>query len=515
MRAVAALLRCLLAALLVCPVARAEPVVALVGGPDPAARRHEVLAALAVLGHDDVTWLTPQELGRRMSVVAVVDRRGETACGGPVSREAWSGRLEEAQERLQLLDLAGALALLSALELDVACLGEVPRRGDLFLLGLVMAEAHAVAGRAADDPDRRRFHQVEVDHGLGLAATYGGDLPPPSWLSPVLAQRLVANRTRTAMEATVPVYVGGVTRGLWLDGLHVTTGLRRLAPGRHLVQATGDAGVEAAGLVEVEEGRPLLVVVTPGEPPVDLSTLVQGLLAPPPDAPPAHLSGVLELLALDGREAVLVAPGPGGLQVWGRGGGTPVLREPRQRSAPPAPTFADLGLEPAPRTRDEPLPRWSLGVGLGGGATNLGGGALEGLGGPAGGPVLQGRVALAGPWLAAVAVHPAARISTLPPGYDARWLVRAMVPVRAGVRASTPPSGLRAEAGLDGGLLYLGRFERQEVRLFLAPAVGLVVPLVGPLEARLEASGLVGTSFAGAAAALTLGIHETPPRSLP
>ncbi len=471
---------------------------------------------LRSLGFSEVSWVDLADIESHIALISIVDLRADEACGGNVDLDDWLSRLAGAQEQVQLLAPERALAELSALQLDVACLGTVPRTGDLVLMSLVTAEAHSMAATSTRDVGIRMFHLDEVQHALAVAAGAGPDLPPPSWLAPDLSGRLLDLQARFALGESVPAYFGGSARGLWLDGKQITTGFRRLTPGPHLVQATWGKDVVAARVVHVLPRRRTILRITPGEVQEDPEELILELhrLAAG-GAPDPLLADLLGLLAEDADDALIIGLGPEGPLIWGRGRGGVVLRYPDGDLEARALGFEDVGEEPAPprAERPDPLP-WTLGGGPALLWTNLGGKPIEGMGGLCGGLALQGRLTLIRPLALAATFQPVAKVEALPPGYDASWLWRAMIPARAGVRLGVPVPTVHVEGGFDAGLLYLGRFVEHEARAVGIGALGLFVPLSPRFGLRFELWGGLGSGFAAGGMQLAGEAHPAPPLDL-
>jgi hypothetical protein len=485
------------------------------GGLREPAERARLTPLLGALGFEQLSWVELADIEEHFSLVSIVDLRADEACGGEVALLDWSARLAEAQEQVQLLAAERALGELASLSLDVSCLDEVPRQADLVLLSLVTAEAHSVASSTVSDAGMRVFHHDEQQHALAMAASFGPDLPPPSWLAPDLSERLRDLQARFEAGESVPVYFGGTAKGLWLDGKQVTTGFRRLTPGQHLVQATWGRDVVAAQMIHVAAGRRTIVHVTPGELAVTSEDLVIELQRLGAGASPAPvLAELLGLLAQDADDALIVSLGDDGPRLWGRGRGGVVLRYPDGDLEPRALSFDDVGEEPAPprRVRPDPIP-WTLGAGASMLWSDIAEGPLEGLGGLCGGPALDARVALGQDFAAALALHPVARAEALPSGYDDSWLWRAMIPARAGLRFGAPRPVLHAEVGLDVGLLYLGRFQDHELRALGVGAAGVFLPLAPSFGLRLEGWGGLGAGFVTAGLQLVGVGHPAPPLS--
>lgn len=479
---------------------------------EPAERR-ALDPLLGNLGFRQVSWVELADIESRVGLISIVDLRADEACGGTVALTEWSDRLAMAQEQVQLLAPDKALAELSALSLDAACLAQVPRQVDLVLLALVTAEAHDMAAATVRDAGIQLYHRDEVQHALEVAAGFGPDLPPPSWLKPEFGDQLRAHQSRFALGDTVPAYFGGSARGLWLDGKQITTGFRRLTPGQHLIQATWGKDVVAASFIHLLPGRRTIVRVTPGELAVEPEELILELHRLASGAPPAALlADLLGLLAEDADDALILGLGSDGPMLWGRGRGGVVLRYPGGDLELRAVSFQDVGEEPAPPPRERPpaLP-WTLGAGPALLWTDLGGRPIEGLGGLCGGLALQGRFTLLRPLALAATFHPVARVEALPPGYDASWLWRAMIPVRAGVRVGVPVPRVHVEGGLDAGLLYLGRFRNQELRGLGIGALGLFVPLAPRFGLRLELWAGAGSGFFASGLQLAGEGHPSPP----
>jgi len=476
------------------------------------AERDDLLPLLGSLGFREVSWIELADIETHVALLSIVDLRADEACGGNIVLEDWLERLVHAQEQVQLLSPERALAELSALSLDAACLGQVPRQADLVLLALVTAEAHSMAATATKDVGIRLFHLDELQHALAVAAGFGPDLPAPSWLAPDLSERLRELQDRFASGDSVPVYFGGTAKGLWLDGRQITTGFRRITPGQHLVQATWGKDIVAARLIHAIPSRRTIVRVTPGEMAVDPEEIIIELQRLAAGALPGPiLADLLGLLAEDADDALIVAQSPDGPLIWGRGRGGVVLRYPDGDLQSRVTGFEDLGEAPAPPRpeRPEPLP-WTLGAGSTLFWSNLGGKPIEGLGGLAGGVTIQGRFTLV-KWLAlAAAFHPVAHVEALPPGYDASWLWRAMLPARAGLRLGAPIPQLHLEAGLDAGMLYLGRFREQETRMMGVGALGLFVPLSPRFGLRVELWGGLGPDFLATGLQLVGEGHPAP-----
>ncbi len=514
-RAVAAALS-LFAALAAPVTAAAEGRVFLISATDALrepAERDKLGPLLGTLGYRQVSWIDLADIESRVGVVAITDMRSDESCGRAVSLEGWSRGLDSAQEAVQLLAADRALEELSALNLDVVCLAQVPRQADLVLLGLITAEAHGLAAAGAQDFGIRMFHQEEQQHALAMAASFGPDLPPPSWLPPAMRASLLEMQAGYGADSSAPVYLGGSPKGLWLDGRQITTGFRRLNAGQHLVQATWGKDVVAARMLQVQPGRHTLVRVTPGdlaEGSEDLIIALQRLAAGA--EPDPVVADLLSLMAQEADDALVVGLGPDGPQLWGRGRGGVVLRYPGGDLEPRSTGFADLGDEPAPPpvARPDPLP-YTLGLGPALFWSNLQGGVTDGLDGVHGGVGLQTRITLARRLALAASLHPVARAQALPSGYGERWLWRAMIPGRLGLRLGAPVPSIHLEVGLDGGLLYLGRFEQHELRGLGIGSVGIFVPLAASFGLRFElwaggAPGLVsaGLHLAGEG-------HPTPP----
>jgi hypothetical protein len=221
---------------------------------------------------------------------------------------------------------------------------------------------------------------------------------------------------------------------------------------------------------------------------------------------------LLGLLAQEADDALILTLGPDGPRLWGRGRGGVVLRYPDGDLQPRAIGFADVGEEPAPvqRARPDPLP-WTLGAGPVLQWSNLGGAPIEGLGGLCGGVSVQGRLSLAQRFALAAAIQPVARVEALPPGYDDSWLWRAILPARLGLRVGAPTPRPHLEAGLDAGLLYLGRFRSHEARAMGLMAVGLFLPLSPRFGLRFELWGGLGGGFQAGGLQLAGEAHPAPP----
>jgi len=122
--------------------------------------------------------------------------------------------------------------------------------------------------------------------------------------------------------------------------------------------------------------------------------------------------------------------------------------------------------------------------------------------GPVGGLALWVRVPTP-TWLTfAATAHPVARRDPLPDGYDADWLYRAFVPLRAGVRVDGTFDDIRWEAGLDGYFLLLGSFSgEQRFRAGGALAGAATRPIIDSRFAlRLEAHLAAGPGWLGGGA---------------
>jgi hypothetical protein len=476
------------------------------------AEREALVPVLGSLGYRQLSWVDTVDLEENIRLISIVDMRADEACGRSVELEDWSARLAQAQAAVQLLQVQRALSGLAALELDLACLSEVPRQAELVAFGLVNAEAHTVAGSLASDAGMALFHRQEAQRGLEDAVSRGPDLPPPTWLAPELRERLLELQAQAVAEGRAAAFFGGTARGLWLDGKRITTGFRQLGPGRHLIQATWSDLVVAARVVHVSPGQRCLVRVTPGELPLGEDDLLLELRRLDDGVEPhPALADLLGLLSGEADDALVVSTGPQGLQLWGRGRGGLVLRYPDKRSEPPRPGFEDLGEEAAPPRplRPAPLP-WTAGGGPAVQLSSLGGGPLEGLGGLSGGFTLQGRVTIL-PWMAgALAVHPVARAHALPPGYDASWLWRAQIPARVGVRLGAPRPVVHPEVGVDLGALYLGRFRALELRALAVGSAGIFVPLAPRFGLRLELWGGLGGDFVAGGLQLAGEGHPAP-----
>ncbi len=479
---------------------------------DPA-ERDRLEPLIGAMGFRQLSWLELADIEAHVSIVAIQDLQAEDSCGGTIELGDWSARLEHAQELVQLLQMDRALGELAGLSLDVACLGEVPRQHDLFLLGLVTAEAHAMASSSVADVGVRLFHEDELAVALQNAASVGPDFAPPSWLAPALRQRLLDAQARFALGESVPVYFGGTAKGLWLDGQHITTGYRHITPGAHLVQATWGKDVVAAKRVQVARGRRTIVRVTPGELVLDQEDLVielQRLLEG--GEPHPAVADLVGLLAEDADDALVVGLAEDGPRIWGRGRGGVVLRYPGGDLEPSATSFEDIGEEPAPvqrPPRPAPLP-WTLGVGPAVVVSNLGGGHLEGLGGASGGFAVDLRVTFLELFAVSATLQPVARAQALPAGYDADWLWRAQIPLRVGLRYGAPVPRPSLEAGLDLGLLYLGKFQQHELRALGSASTGLFLPLTSGFGLRFELWGGLGKDLVAGGLQL-VGVGFVPP----
>jgi len=492
-----ALALCLLGLLLSSVAAAAEPVVVMTGAEadEPAAPGR--VARKLGLAVGELTVLAPSELRDRIRVVSVVDRQDDAGCGGAVRLSTWLGRLDGVERSIQLLEFNGALREASSLELEVGCLDRVPRRGDLQRLYIATAQGALLASRTSGDAMQRFYAERMVTAAQAIRGL-GDDLLLPSGVDPKI-QRLVAE---VEIPAGVRVVAGGEDGQVYVDGALLGRQVERIAPGMRLIQVRGGEGPHE---VSASMLYPLEVPTLFWAGPLRRDQLEADLFATGQGVPGTELLRAVQVLLGD---PVLVADvDPRGVVVRGLDGDIRAGSEPTSRSPPvvddgPAATrevtlawYERLGFGGL----DRPV---VIGVGLSGGWTNLVDPVAGDLSGPVGGLALWVRVPTP-TWLTfAATAHPVARRDPLPDGYDADWLYRAFVPLRAGVRVDGTFDDIRWEAGLDGYFLLLGSFSgEQRFRAGGALAGAATRPIIDSRFAlRLEAHLAAGPGWLGGGA---------------
>ncbi|MFZ5481926.1 MAG: hypothetical protein ACOZNI_34520 [Myxococcota bacterium] len=453
----------------------------------------EIRAALAEVGLEDARLLPPDEFVARIDVVPVTTLPADD-CGGPVEIADWRERLEDARGRLQMLDFAGSLTDLVALEVEVVCITAPLGASDLFRLELSVAEAHTFLAAAASG-DAVGFHAGEATAALERAAVVGASLAPPADVGPevLAAYDVVKKRADPAKRPRVAVAGPGARVGARFGGRPIPDGPFEAAAGPNLVQAASGPVVTAAAVVDLAPRSRTLLWLAPGGVPRTRGDVVQQILALTRGGGSPEGRALLAAAAgLFGDDVVYVAQLSTGVEVWRPEGGTLVR----------------VGGSPGPAARPSAaVDRWDLvlGAGLAGGWSDVGGGDLEGLGGARVGPAVWGRVGVSDWASVAIAVHPDAVWEENPEDLGGGTLFRATVPARAGVRVGRRASALVPEAGLDLGWHYFGAFgDVQRMSVLLVGAAGASASIGETAAARVEVYGGTGIGYrvAGAWAGL-------------
>ncbi len=455
--------------------------------------RAEVLRhVLERAGYADPVLVPARTLTDRVRVVEVRGLPSVDECGASVPLDAWRARLDGARSSSQLLAFSDALGALVGLDADLMCLTTPPASADLFHLELALAEAHAFLAREAGrDSVKTAFHEGEATAALRRAANFGRALAAPGDLSPeVLVAYERSQRAADVEDGPRVVIAGpGARVGGRFNGRPLESGAFNAVTGSNLVQAAAGAEVTAAARLRLTGGSTVVWLVPDAAAPLrwDLERALAalgsgGLGSGAFGADPLGADG----RALLGAAARLLDAGGEVVFLQDRGGLVGLLR--------PSDGFA---FEPLGASPVGPLDAWVavVGAGAGGGWSSLAGGELDGLGGSNLGVSLYGRVGIRR-WLSvAAAVSPSAVTAPIPSTQGGGTLVRATVPARIGVRLGPRTRRFSAEAGLDAGIHYLGRFERERVSFLVAGALGLSGAIGPRVALRLEAWAGAGLGY--------------------
>ncbi len=326
--------------LLLLPGARAaEAVVWLAEGIDQGRAR-----AVVELVGDEVVELRPLErLGEDVRVAALVDRRVEVLCGGPVAVEGWRQRLLQGRAHLQRLELPEALAAFGLLEAELPCLTELILPGDAFRFHLASVELHFVAAEwNRADPALAAFHRQQARLSAARAAAIGPKVHLPTDTLPDAVELLNQVRSGQSGELPVRVVVVGPPEQVWWNGSPARAEPFEVPPGTQILQLTdGSTRVVAVQVVEVPAGGSLVVWAQPE------SSALTG----------AEVSEAALNLARSGRVSMVLAPGlqalahrraaylvtesDGRLKVWAEQGGRVLIKL----------------IEPAPKPDGKPAKR--------------------------------------------------------------------------------------------------------------------------------------------------------------
>jgi len=450
---------------------------------------------LASMGYRQVAWQSFDQVRGSIEIISVIQAPDQSACQDPILVEDFRARIKQAEESLLLLDLKKSLAQLSLLEVDTDCLDDVPKRDDLFELAVITAFTHHLSAQASQDAAATSFHSDESRRALERAAAVGPDLAPPTWLEPILLNKLVGLQSNFDLDERVPIVVGGPQRYLHVNGRVLHRGGHRLAPGTHLAHIIGNDGkISARERFTVLPKRRYLLWAAPGQSALsidDLEASLDDLLRYPDNPKGENLAALLSLLEQDVDGAVIVAMLDGKPHVWNRQTALAIgNNEPPQAVASvrfdqdgrviDLPTGKDgrmLPIEPF-IVRVQPVVGWA----------QLDDDVLEGLGGINGGVNISAQVALDATYAAVLQFSTLGRVSALPTGYDDDWLVRLLVPMRGGVHYHSPRGQTSFDIGIEGGALYLGDFAGEpKWKRFVSIAGGASVPITQGVAARADA----------------------------
>lgn len=244
--------------MLLLPGARAgDAVVWLAEGIDEGRAR----AVVELLG-DPVIEVRPlSRLGEDVRVAALVDRRVEELCGGPVAVEDWRLRLLQGRAHLQRLELSEALAAFALLEAELPCLTELILPGDAFRFHLASVELHVVAaGWNSADPALAAFHRQQARLSAARAAAIGPKVHLPADTLPDAVDLLNQVRSGQSGELPARVVVVGPPDQVWWNGSPARAEPFEVPPGTQILQLTeGGTQVVAVQVVEVPPGGSLVV----------------------------------------------------------------------------------------------------------------------------------------------------------------------------------------------------------------------------------------------------------------
>jgi hypothetical protein len=452
--------------------------------PDATPARIEAYrAAFAAAAEPDVVFLSGADLVGAVDLVPVTGLPDADECDSRVPLEAWRGRFESAKAKFQLLAFGDALAQLVALDVELVCLATPPAASDLLRLELGVAEAHTFLAQAAgSDRGAAAFHAGEAQAALARAANFGGTLSPPADLAPEVLAAYEASRRRSdgGERPRVVVAGPGARVGARFNGRPIEPGATDAAVGTNLVEAASGAEVTAAARIRLTGGRTLVWLAPSGVRPLgwDLRRALAALPRGDLDADGEALLAAAARLVGDGARLVYLDDADHDLGAWAADGERLSLA--RVGALPPRPVEA-----------------WTVvvGAGIGGGWSSLTDGVLDGLGGPNTAIGLYTRVRLVDGLSLAATVAPSAVVAPIPVAEGGGTLVRATVPLRLGVRFGPRTRRFAFEGGVDAGVHYFGRFDRERMS-FLAVAAGGVSGALGPhVGARLEIWGGAGLGY--------------------
>jgi|GEM_PF-2392238 len=508
------LLVCLIAVLTQPAAAAPRRVVALLIGDGNVDSQslQTIQTRLSSMGYRQVAWQSFDQVRASLEIISVVQAPDQSACQEDIPVDQFRARIKKAEEYLLLLNLKKSLAELSLLEVDSDCLSDVPKREDLFELAVITAFTHHLNAQAKQDAAAVNFHTDESKRALERAASVGPDLAPPTWLDPVLLNRLVGLQSNFDLNERVPVIVGGPHRHVHVDGKVLHRGGHRLTPGTHLAHIMGNSDeVTARERFTVLSNRRYLLWAAPGQPVLtedDLQAALDDLLRYPDNPKGESLAALLTVLEQDADGAVIVAMLDGKPHVWNRkealSTGTNTANEAvasvrfdengRVTDLPTGDGAWVLPIDPFV-TRVQPVVGWA----------QLNDSVLEGLDGLNGGFNISAQVALDSNFAAIVHFGSLGRVSALPPGYDDDWLVRLLIPMRGGVHYHSPRGKTSLDIGIEAGALYLGDFAGDPYwKRFVAVAGGASMPVTNGLAVRADAWWGVGQA---SVAGLCLGLE--------
>ncbi len=463
------------------------------GAPDDR-RVHDALTAA---GFTDVTLVGGGAFIDGFEIVTVNARQNDQDCGGPVALDGWRRRLVVARGRFQMLAFEQAVGELVAIELEAACLESAPSASDLFAVELALAEAHGFLAQEAADGAGRGFHQEEVAAALDRAAAFGVDLSTPADVDAEVLSGLDAARARVTSQVRPRVVVAGpgARVGARFNGRPLQGGAFDGVAGANLVQGATGSTITAAASVPLRARSRTLIWLAPGAAPKAAGELLQELAS-------------LARVGADGKTPLLGAAAQLAdgdvIYVGGEDGRVTLWR-------PVGDHLRKIGpVDETPLFVAKPADEWRgvFGVGVGGGWSSVGGGELEGLGGPNAGFALYGRYAVAPMWAVALTLNPTANWRPLEAAEGEGTLFRGTVPVRAGARWGGHQEGWQGEVGLDVGAHFFGTYAEERVG-FLACAAGAITHDLGKRGGiRGEMWGGAGLGYAVLGASVALEAHQ-------
>ena len=304
---------------------------------------------LDVAGYDVEETRDARSFLQRARVVQV-PTQVDGECPSAIPSATLDGRLAAAKAKYQTLDLAGALADFSSIDLDLPCASAPVSTGFVFALDLARAEANLELSEASRDvdPQKAGFFAQEAAAALDRAVVVAEGLPAPRSLDRGPREALASARERRDQSLPPRWTVLGTGGGeLFVNGVLATTVALDGIVGENLLQVVRDGAVAGSSRVGMRVDEPVVFDLDHRFDSDGPAAVIESLVRSPPDN---------DERALLAAVAAVVEPGAA-VAFAGWEGREPVvwLAELGEvRKLAPGAAAARRVAEPAPKPRSEP-----------------------------------------------------------------------------------------------------------------------------------------------------------------